>query len=141
MPPRADSTRCSALAAGRRPRLLIVDPDLLTRWSLSAYLTAWFDVFAAASFAEAEEILSRGPVHAVVLPEGLGGGGSDQLEERARAANAHLLVVRTGTQNHRPRGPDVAFLEKPFDLAVLARLLRSRDATASPDRVPEEPAP
>ena len=47
------------------------------------------------------------------------------IEERANGSNARVAVVRMVADSSMPRrpGPHLGYLEKPFELAELARLL------------------
>lgn len=109
----------------RLGRLLVVEPDPLTRWSLQAYLQRWFDVRLADGRDSAERALSEEDFAALVLADDLPGDDSEQLESQAREKNPKLLVIRTvaavGDEARRTTAADR--LEKPFALIQLARLL------------------
>ena len=106
-------------------KLLIVDPDRLTRWSVEAYLSGIFDVLTAESLAAALEFLDHQAVEAVVVSDDLPDDGADTVEEQARAGNRCVTVVRTVSEPvraHLAADPNV-LLEKPFKLSVLADIL------------------
>lgn len=108
-----------------RQRLLIVDPDRLTRWSMGEYLHATFEVYAADNTAAAIDVLNQHPVDAVVVAEDLPCHGADDVEDHARAANPETTVIRMFTQPgaKTPERPRTRRIEKPFALSALARLL------------------
>lgn len=116
----------SALTPNARParsQLVIVEPDRLTRWSLSAYLACAFEVSTAASASEAHDILGSTRVDAIVISDDLEDNGADRVEAFARLQNANVAVVRTVTARPDTVSPDRVCLEKPFNLSALAKLL------------------
>lgn len=106
-------------------KLLIVDPDRLTRWSVETYLGETFEVLSAPSVAEALEVLDRQSVEAIVVSDDLPDGGADKVEEQARSRNSAVMAVRTISHPVRQEvGAGFAVrLEKPFKLSALAELL------------------
>ena len=118
-PPRTDPDQ-----QGSR-KLLIVDPDHLTRWSVETYLNKTFEVLTATSVAEALEVLNKQSVEAIVVSDDLPDGGADKVEGHARSRNSCVVVVRTVSEPVRPdvcTSPAVR-LEKPFKLSALAEIL------------------
>ncbi|UCE60426.1 MAG: hypothetical protein JSU63_01500 [Phycisphaerales bacterium] len=121
-----DNIDCSALGSDcSRPRLLIVEPDKLTRWSIEEHLREVFDILTAGSETNAHALLDANPVDAVVIADDLPAFGADALEEHARARNPGVSAVRMITDMGKSEHPEsqAAFLEKPFELANLARAL------------------
>jgi hypothetical protein len=108
-----------------RGQILIVEPDPLTQWSLKTYLERWFRVDATNSVINAQKVLAKQPVDALIVSEDLSPTGLASLEQRAHSFNARVAIVRTITDSSNPcrSGPHLARLEKPFALASLARLL------------------
>ena len=108
-----------------RPRVLVVEPEALLRWSLTTYLDRWFTVFAAESQTAAQHILETDPIEALVVSKDLSDQGAKEVEELARARNPSVRII--GTVTHPSQRNTVAkqdwMLEKPFDLAELAKLL------------------
>lgn len=105
-------------------RLLVVDADRLTRWSVESYLSDAFVVESAATVEDASRRLTEGRYDAVVVAEDLGAGGASEVEHLARERNAEVTVVRTVVEPCRGREESgVTRLEKPFDLARLAAML------------------
>ncbi len=114
-PPRTSNNR----------RLVIVEPDRLTQWSIKAYFDHLFDVVVAESASSVYKLLDESPADAIVVADDLPNGDADAIESRARSCNASVMVVRTVTA---PAAPDVRTarayrLEKPFQLSSLAELL------------------
>ena len=105
--------------------MLIVEPDPLTQWSLKMYLERWFRVDGTSSVTRAEQVLAARAVDALIVSEELLPAALASLEQRAYDSNAQVAVVRTITDSSKPRrpGPHQGYLEKPFELAQLARLL------------------
>jgi hypothetical protein len=124
-------------AAGAQPRgrLLIIEPDPLTRWSMSTYLKRWFEVVALDSVEAADQLHSAGSVAALIIADELPAEQSRFVEQQARRRNPDLITVHTVTEVAREAAsPDEAErrLEKPFELASLARLLGVPEAEIPP---------
>ena len=125
----------SPVRARRRGRLLIVEPDPLTRWSMSTYLKRWFEVMTAASFDEAGGLLEASTLEALVVTDGLPADQSRSIGQRARHRNPDVITVRTVTElpaSDARLANGEKLLEKPFELARLARLLGVPEAEIPP---------
>lgn len=126
---RGASVHCASLPEAelrrseRRRRMLVVDPDRLTRWSIATYLQRWFDVDCAPTAALADELLANGPVDVLVTSDDLSSEAVDRIERAARGRNAATRTVRMVADAARARAePGVKLLEKPFALSRLAEL-------------------
>lgn len=114
--------------------VLIVEPQALLLWSLTAFLGRWFDVRAADSQMVAQQLLASYDIHAVVVSDDLPGQGGDEIESLARSRYPGVRVVRTLSRPSRVIAivPPTLGIEKPFTLSHLADLLgvydESRDA-------------
>jgi DNA-binding response OmpR family regulator len=108
-----------------RGQILIVEPDPLTQWSLKAYLQKWFNVDGTSSTSTAQQFLEKHAVDALILSEELPPTALAALEQRAHSFNARVAIIRTVTDSSFPRRPGshTGYLEKPFELSQLARLL------------------
>lgn len=106
------------------PRVVVVDPDSLTLWSIRTYLQRWFEVEGAETAAGGARRLAERPADALVISDDLPAAQSDTLERQARMQNPKLVVIHlfTDTSPHLPIYSD-SRLEKPFALAELARRL------------------
>lgn len=106
-------------------KVLIVDPDRLTRWSVKAYLGEHLEVLSAESAAGALQVLSQQTVEAVVVSEDLPNQGADKVEIHARSGNPCVVIVRTVSEPVREGvlSESTVRLEKPFKLSRLAELL------------------
>jgi DNA-binding response OmpR family regulator len=117
---------------GARGRVLIIEPDPLTRWSMSTYLKRWFDVTTAESAEAANPLLGPSALAALILADELPGERCRSIEHLARQRNPALITVHTVTGVARgaahPSDEGRTWLEKPFELACLARLLGVPDA-------------
>lgn len=112
------------MQAADRRQLLLVEPNDLTRWALSAYLERWFHLISVESAERAEPILARGRVDAIVISDDVPTPALHDLERHAREANQDVRIVHTISRSDAvPDGPDTITLEKPFELDRLARLL------------------
>lgn len=109
--------------ARARGRLLIVDPDPLTLWSLKTFLQRWFEVETAASAENAEHALAEHDFDALILSDELPAGVAAAIEHTARRSNPDLVTVRTVIGDTETIAGPTLRLEKPFELAKLARLL------------------
>jgi DNA-binding response OmpR family regulator len=129
-PPRTSRTRRARPAAPARPvrgrgRLLLVEPDTLTRWSITTYLERWFVIDAADCPNAAEKLALKNDYAAIVLADQLPASSVSAIRQAARDQNPAVTTVRTVTAAAEP-GPaeaETVQLEKPFELAALARLL------------------
>jgi two-component system KDP operon response regulator KdpE len=123
-------------------RVLVVDPEPLTRWSICVALSAaGFDADSAATAEEAHEMLALGDSPRVVLldvhPDRQPQPLIDQI--RAGSPGSRFLVMSTARQTtemlRQLRGVQV--VEKPFDLTQLVSVvteLAGDAATAAGDR-------
>ena len=125
------SSRCGKVPTTRaklRARVLIIDDELLVRWSLSTGLRlAGFDTVTASSSAEALTV-ARGVPHPdlVLLDSRL--YDSDPavlLEDLRRAAPRCRFVILTtsGQETHVPPWDGITVITKPFDLVEVVRLI------------------
>ncbi len=111
--------------ASHRRRLLVVEPDRLTRWSIKAYFDGVFDVGVAESAASVYKLLEECPADAIVVADDLPNGDADSVESHARSRNESVTIVRTMTAPTEAgtQVTGVSRIEKPFALSSLARLL------------------
>jgi len=118
-----------------RNRLLIVEPDALVRWALASYFRRWFKVRATPSCTPAERVLRKRAVTALVVADGLPQGAPETLLRLARQANPDVRTVLMVTHDMDARDiePPTVKIEKPFELADLARLL-GQPSRAAPTR-------
>lgn len=111
-------------------RLLVVDPDPLTRWSLSSYLNRWFDVTALATVDAAGRVLHERDFDALVVSDQFGETTLCALERDGRANNRQLAIIEmvTDLDSATAIHHDALLLEKPFKLSHLAELLGIQQA-------------
>jgi len=119
-------------------RVLVVDDEPLTRWSICTALTAeGFDAVAAASAEEALRLAAKWPPPkvAVVGRELAGGNGQELLTQLAREYPRCQFVLMTTERRGGPaeRLPQdrMALIAKPFDLATVTRLVRQLASAAN----------
>jgi hypothetical protein len=108
----------------RAGRIVLVEPNELTRWSVCTYLRRWFSVDSASTVAGAERLLRAAPITALVISDQIASGALERLVQFARRINAEVrsIVMVTSDDAHGPH-PTAAQIEKPFALPDLARLL------------------
>lgn len=106
--------------SGSRGRLLLLEPDILTRWSVARYLTPWFDVVSAADATEGDRMIDERGFDAVVISDSMPLALVERLEQHARELNPRVRLVRTVSED---AGSGEQSLEKPFELSTLARML------------------
>jgi DNA-binding NtrC family response regulator len=106
-------------------RVLVVEADNLTRWSLTKYLARWFQVLPADSMEVATRILDAGNIDALVVSDDLPDCTAEALLARARERNPAIRVVCTVTDSETAAicQREAVCVEKPFDLSALAGLL------------------
>lgn len=106
--------------------LLVVEPDALLRWSLVTYFNKWFNVFAVATPDAGVEILDDASINALIVSDVLNASEVQRMERMACDRNPAVRIIRVVT-SLRSAGSDPyasGTLEKPFELAALADLLR-----------------
>ena len=118
--PASDAASASAPAPRR---LLIVDPDWLTQWSVTAYLRRGFEILTAASAERALAALRQRSVHAIVISDECPAG--ERVERFAREQNPAVMIIRTvnGVAPAQLPTPPAFNIEKPFALSELAAAL------------------
>jgi len=109
--------------------VLVVEPDHLTMWSLAAYLRRWFAVDTTNCRVEAEKLLHDQTFAAVIVSDQLPARATESLLQLARRTNPQVRAVLlvTGVAEARALAACDARIEKPFELAALARLLGIED--------------
>jgi len=121
----ATNGRRSGRLTSEHGTLLIVEPVRLLRWSLSRYLSQWFDVKAVATVQDAEQVFASGDVDAVVLSDALPGEGAQRVEMQAKQMKKCSRIVRMVTQPVSDLLQDscIQHIEKPFELFEIRKLL------------------
>jgi DNA-binding response OmpR family regulator len=123
-PVNADRQTGSLFPVEHLPRLVLLEPEPLLRWSLTEYLGRWFQVCTAEDPAAVLRLLEQEPVDALILSD------ATPLDARRRlqvALHSHpvgrvLYTVADPTSvNGTPER--VIVIEKPFRLAEVAHLL------------------
>ncbi|MGD8453783.1 MAG: hypothetical protein PVJ57_18370 [Phycisphaerae bacterium] len=124
MQPAKDQTSRDG-APATHGRLLLVEQDQLMTWSLTRYFQRWFTVDAAASGEAAEQLATAHAFTAVLTSDALPSERASAIHELVRQRNPVATAVRlvtAATETPAPEPPCLQ-LEKPFELARLARLL------------------
>ena len=119
-------TLCAKLPA----RVLIIDDELLVRWSLSNGLRlAGFDTVTASSSAEALTLARQAPSPDIVLLDSrLYDSDPAVLLEDLRVAAPGCRFVILTTSGHEAQVPPwygITVIMKPFDLTEVVRLVRA----------------
>ncbi len=106
--------------------LLVVEPDALLRWSLVTYFSKWFNVFAVATTDASVEILDAESINALIVSDVLDASEVQRMERMACDCNPAVRIIRVVTSLGAAANDPYASgtLEKPFELAALADLLR-----------------
>lgn len=114
----------STPASRALPRLLVVEPDRLTQWSIAKFLARWFTIRRTGSVDGARALLREQPVDDLLLSGNLPAGAAEALDAFAREQNpaVRTILMVTG-EGEPPRLPGANLIEKPFELSALARLL------------------
>lgn len=106
--------------------LLILEPDLLTRWSLQTYLDPWFDVHTAAEPQQARQCVGDQTIDALIVSDAVPDAAIRRLERQARRRNPSVRIVLTVTAPstaEKSAHEDAVRIEKPFDLRQLRTAL------------------
>jgi hypothetical protein len=93
---------------------------------MATYLERWFDVTSVDCERAPDSLPDLDPLAALVLSDEFACERASTLEEQARRRNPDLIAVRTGTEvagGVPGTRAEAVRLEKPFELAQLARLL------------------
>lgn len=113
---------------GSAPRIMIVDGDRLTRWSLCQFLEERYDVVEADCEDTALKELAKGPFCALIIGDVMAQGQPTSVIEQARRSYPEIQIIRTisDRQNVSNRScPRVTVIEKPFSLEKLASVLEA----------------
>lgn len=110
--------------------LLLLEPEGLLRWSIITYLGRWFRVLSADSAESVERMLEEYAVDGIVVSDNLPRETCEIVTRAVRARNTSARVVRTVTTipSNGGNGDGTVYLEKPFELATLARLMGASEA-------------
>lgn len=112
--------------------VLIAEPDPLLRWSVTTYLSRWFEVFAVDSLAAASAVLDSHQVDLVLISDLIPERSRELIESRVLRGNHEAAVIYMVTSLPRSSGGGkMRCIEKPFQLSALARLLGVAAAQAS----------
>jgi DNA-binding NtrC family response regulator len=133
------SSRCGKVPTTRaklRARVLIIDDELLVRWSLSTGLRlAGFDTVTASSSAEALTLAHQTPQPDIVLLDSrlYDSDPAVLLEDLRLAAPRCRFVVLTTSGHEMPVPPwdGITIITKPFDLVEVVRVVAAKVAPAS----------
>lgn len=108
-----------------RRRVLIVEPDTLTRWSLETYLLRWCAVECVEQPDAAARRLRLRTVDVLILSDALPAADVENLEAIAENATPPILTIRMGTESDHQHisHTHARYLEKPFDLALLRPMI------------------
>jgi DNA-binding NtrC family response regulator len=115
-------------AAKTRARVLVVDDEPLVQWALATSLAAaGYEVVTAQTALEARQIAAMVPQPDIVLldlrPQDVNGGVFFD-EIRMVAPDCRFLVLSTERRGDAPPAWEgIQVIEKPFDLAEVARLV------------------
>lgn len=106
--------------------VLIVEPDLLTRWSLKTYLEPWFTVYASSEPEQAGRVAGERALDALIVSDAIPNAAVQQIEQKARFRNPCVRIIRTvsgPTAAEKPATESEYRLEKPFELGQLRSVL------------------
>ncbi|MFQ5462081.1 MAG: hypothetical protein ACE5E5_05580 [Phycisphaerae bacterium] len=120
------SEETSRVTDATKEQLLVIEPDVLTRWSLTTYLGRWFNVFAVASVDEGMTFLATCSPDSAVLSDALDLTQLAKFESVLREKNPSATIIRLVTN---PESGGIGFrsesIEKPFRLSDVARMLHA----------------
>ena len=116
-----------------RDRVLVIEPDHLTLWSVATYLQRWFTVETTNCGVEAEKLLRDHAVAAVIISDQFPHRAAETLTQLAKRLHpdARTVLMVSGDADPESIAGCVTRLEKPFELSDLARLLGVPDGAAN----------
>lgn len=128
IPPHQDEPR----RAGAHPRVLMIEPDSLLRWSVSRYLERAVEVVGIGSLADAAGLDPSPPFRAVIVSDNLPAEQTRSLVRRLRERCPSLtaIILLSAPAEPWPAEMHMLPLEKPFKLSALAELLEVDGACA-----------
>ncbi len=131
-PARGASPAASPASSGGR-RVLLIEPDHLTLWSVATYLQRWFTVVTTNCSVEAEKLLRDSAVAAVIISDQFPRRAAETLTQLTRRLHpaARTVLMVTGEAEADGDAEHATRLEKPFELSVLARLLGVPDGNVA----------
>lgn len=132
-----DRTTNHARATPSKPHaLLLLEPEGLLRWSIVTYLGRWFRVLSTDSPEGAARVLDEYAVDGVVVSDNVPRETREIVTRAVRARNTAARVVRTVTAipSNGGNGDGTVYLEKPFDLALLARLMGAAEVKVGEEK-------
>ena len=122
----------TAARAARKPVVLVVDDEAALRAVIVLALTRWdVEVLEAGTGPEALEAYRRhrGRIGFVLMDVNMPGPSGPETLESLRQIDPDVrCCFMTGNAAARGECGSVAVIDKPFDLEVLARLVRSQAA-------------
>ena len=123
--PQCDELISSAETPPPRGQLLLFEPDELTRWSITTYLEPWFVIETVDSSEAARRLAAEHSFAALILSGPLPSQEVAAVHQIARKRNPAVRTIHTVAETCESTTSDshTVQLEKPFDLADLARLL------------------
>jgi DNA-binding response OmpR family regulator len=123
--PQPNARASTPAQAGTQARVLVVEPDHLTLWSVATYLQRWFTVDTTNCGVEAEKLLRDHVFAALVVSDQLPRRTAETLVALARNnnPNGRAVLMVSSAANAESTPSCATRIEKPFELATLARLL------------------
>jgi len=131
-PPAAPSPAPSVSVRGTETVLLVEDEEMIRNLIQKVLKAHGYTVLVAASGREAEHVAGQhdGPIHLLVTDVVMPGMNGREVAQRLAGARAGIQVLYLSGYtddaivHHGVLEPGVAFLQKPFTLAVLGRKVR-----------------
>ncbi len=108
-------------------KLLIVEPDELTAWSLKSYFQKDYDILQVRSAAEAADQMKCWHPDAAMVSDNLPDVQIEDVEHEILTDNPDALIIEMTTigEHSETHLANRVTVEKPFELAELRKILKA----------------
>jgi len=106
-------------------RILLVERDELVRWSIGKFMQRWFAIESIESPNWVEQLAKPPRICGLILSDEVSAIEAAAIQElvRRRLPDVRTVRMTTGTQEADGLADGTVYLEKPFELSELARVL------------------
>ena len=118
---RLTTSQAASAAGGERARVLLIESNPLTAWSIEWTLSEAFDVVRCADIRQAKAEFSRGNVRAIICGTPVADQQPAAVQMLSNATQGKVLALISDPDS--PLSNRIPVLENPFELSQLSRIL------------------